>query len=243
MDTATATAALNLMARFERLDSPAIADAQRGMHVMHPRIRSYVPGAVIAGPAFTVKAYAGSMLSVEKAILEAQAGDVIVVNADADLVAGGIWGDIMAAEAKLRAFKAIIIDGAVRDQRGLREVGFPTFAAGSTPRLGTNLQVGHTQVSISCGGVAVSPGDWIFADDDGVVSIPAHMVETILEAAEAIEHRDRDVARRVANGEHLADLMDLHRLIYEPQTTISVMSNFDASSQPPAISSQLRAGH
>jgi len=231
MDTTTATATLDVMTRFERLDSPAIADAQRGMHVMHPRIRSYVPGAVIAGPAFTVRAYAGSMLSVEKAMLEARPGDVIVVDADADLSAGGIWGDIMAAEAKLRAFKAIIIDGAVRDQRGLREVGFPTFAAGSTPRLGTNLQVGHVQVPISCGGVSVSPGDWIFADDDGVVAIPAHMLDVILEAAEAIEHRDREVARRVAYGEHLADLMGLHRLIYSPQETISVMTGTDASGQ------------
>ena len=224
MPTERASVVPDLASRLERLDSPAIADAQRGMHVMHPRIRSFVPGRTVAGPAFTVKAYPGSMMTVQKAMLEARPGDVLVVDAEGDVAAGALWGDIMAEEARRRGFRAAIIDGAARDQRGLREVGFPTFAAGPTPRLGTNLQIGHVQVPISCGGVAVRPGDWVFGDDDGVVVIPAHMVEVIVEAAEVLERRDRDVARRIAAGEYLADILGFHRFIYDAQETISVMS-------------------
>ena len=213
-----------LSERLEQLDSPAIADAQRGMRVVHPGIRSVVPGCTIAGPAFTVRAYPGSMMTVQKAMLEAQPGDVLAVDGDGDLMAGALWGDIMSEEAKRRGFKAVVIDGAARDQRGLRGIGFPTFAAGLTPRLGTNLQIGDVQVPISLGGVAVCPGDWVFGDDDGLVVIPAHMLETIVEAAETIERRDREMARRVANGENLADMLGFHRLIYAAQETVSVMT-------------------
>jgi len=219
-----AYAALQLVHRFEQLDSASIADAQQGMNVMHPRIRSLVSGNLIAGPAFTVRAHLGSMMTVQRALLEAQPGDIIVVSASGDIQAGGLWGGIMAAEAKRRAFKGIVIDGASRDSHDLREIGFPTFAAGVTPRLGTNLQIGLTQVPVSCGGVAVQPGDWIFGDDDGVVAIPSHMVETILEVAEAVKRKEGEVTLRVLAGENMADVLGFHRFIAENQETISVLS-------------------
>lgn len=220
--------------RLEHLDSPAVADAQRGLNVLHPRIKSLAPGRTIAGPAFTVRAYPGSMMSLQKAMLEACSGDVLVVDAEADLTAGALWGDIMAEEAKRRGFKAVVIDGAVRDLRGLLDVGFPTFAAGLTPRLGTNLQVGQVQVPISCGGVAVRPGDWVFGDDDGLVVLPIEQLETIVEAAEAIERRDREMARRVADGESLADMLGFHRFIYGAQESVSVLTRPDEASAPAA---------
>ena len=211
--------------RFECLDSPAIADAQRGMRVLHPRIRSLVPGAVIAGPAFTVRAFPGSLMSVVKGLLEAPAGSVLVVDGDADVTAGAVWGEIIADDARQRGLKGIVIDGAARDRRGLIELKFPTFAAGVNPRLGTNLQIGLTGVPISCGGVPVQPGDWIFGDEDGVVVIAANVLLTVLEAAEAIARRDSEVAARVAAGERLVDLLGWQQYLNgSAQPTISVMS-------------------
>jgi regulator of RNase E activity RraA len=194
------------------------------MRVLHPRIRSLVPGCTIAGPAYTVRTYPGGLMTVMKAMIEAPDGVILVVDADGDVTAGGLWGELMAEEARLRGLKGIVVDGAVRDQRGLRKVGFPTFAAGVSPRLGTNLQIGLTEVPISCGGVPVQMGDWIFGDDDGLVVIPGNILETVLEAAEAVERRDREMAVRVANGERLADALGLHRLIYGEQPVLSVMA-------------------
>ena len=68
-----ALAVQRLVHRYEQLDSPAVADALLGMRVMHPQIRSLVPGQVIVGPAFTVRAYPGSMMTVQKALLEVHA--------------------------------------------------------------------------------------------------------------------------------------------------------------------------
>src|SRR5918912_1484326 len=125
-----APATLTLAERFERLDSPAIADAQRGMRVLHPRLRSLVPGRIIAGPAFTVRAYPGSLMSVMKALVEAPPGVILVVDADGDISAGAVWGEIVADEARQRGLKGIVVDGAARDCRGLRAVGFRLLEAG-----------------------------------------------------------------------------------------------------------------
>src|SRR6185295_10607007 len=135
-----------LAGRFERLNSPAIADAQRGMRVPRPGITSLVPGRVIVGPVFTVRAYPGSLLSVVKGVVQAPPGSILVVDADGDLSAGAIWGELIAEEAHQRGLKGIVLDGAARDRHGLQAVGFPTFALGTTPRLGANTQVGLTGV-------------------------------------------------------------------------------------------------
>src|SRR4051794_26820176 len=80
-----------LVKRDEELNSAARADAQQGMRVMHPRIRSLVHGRTVVGPVFTVRAFPGSMMTVQKAMLEARPGQVLVVDAGGDLLAGGLW--------------------------------------------------------------------------------------------------------------------------------------------------------
>lgn len=217
-----ATTTEALIARLEQVTSAAIADAQRGMRVLHPRVRSVVPGKVVAAPAFTVRALPGSLLSVLKGLLEAPAGTVLVVDAVGDVGAGALWGELVAQEASLRGLRGIIIDGAIRDVRGLQAVGLPTFAAGVTPRLGTNPQVGLTDVVISCGEAPVAPGDWIFGDDDGLVSIAGDVLLTTLEAAEEIERRNREVAAMIAAGERLSHVLGFERYIYADQVNISV---------------------
>jgi regulator of RNase E activity RraA len=219
-----ALADLELISRFERLDTPAVADAQQGRNVLDQRIRTFVPGRVIAGRAFTVQAPAGSMMTLQKALLEAQPGEILVVDAGGDPRAGGIWGELMSLEACQRGLRGLILDGAARDAAGLREVGFPVFAAGSTPRLGTNLQIGLCQIAVSCGGAPVHPGDFVVADDDGVVVVPAQMVDVTLEAAERIRQRDREVAERLVNGERMADILGFHRYIYQAEASVSVLS-------------------
>src|SRR5919205_453462 len=119
-----------LAERLECLDSPALADAQRGMRVFRPRFNSLVPGCRIAGPAYTVRASPGSFITVLKAVIEAPPGVILVVDADGDCSAGAVWGEIVADEARQRGLKGIVLDGAARDSHGLQQVGFPTFAAG-----------------------------------------------------------------------------------------------------------------
>ena len=97
---------------------------------------------------------------------------------------------------------------------GIRELGFPVWARSITPRVGTNRRVGQTQVPVACGDIVVHPGDWIFADDDGVVVVPAANVEKVLAAAETTDAKERKIAERIKAGESTIDILNFRDLVY-----------------------------
>ncbi len=202
-----------LIARLGRLDTAGAADAQQGFGVLDPSIRTVTPGLRVAGPAFTVKCYPGSIITVHKALVEAAPGSLLVVDGEADGRAGALFGELMAREAKDRGFLGIVVDGAVRDCNGLRSLGFPTFASHITPRVGVNRRLGVTNVPVSVGSVVVHPGDYILADDDGVIVIPRSNLATIVDAVEAIEKKERGIAEAIDRHERLADILSFRETI------------------------------
>ena len=208
--------AASLADRFRRLVTPWVSDAQGSFGVMHAEMKSIVPGVIAAGPAFTVLCYPGSIITVHKALAEAKAGDVLVVAGDAD-DRGALLGEIMATACQAIGLAAAVIDGPVRDAAGIRELGFPVWARSVTPRVGTNRRVGRTSVPISCADVVVNPGDWVFADDDGVVVVPLANVETVLAAAEAADAKERTFVERIKAGEPTIDILGFRDVVY-PKT-------------------------
>ena len=203
----------DLIARLGQLDAAGTADAQKGFGVLDPAIRTVTPGLTVAGPAFTVKCYPGSIITVHKALLEAAPGDILVVDGESDGRAGALFGELMGREARDRGFAGIVIDGAVRDRGGLIRLGFPTFARQITPRVGVNRRLGVTQVPVSVGEVVVNPGDYILADDDGVIVIPRADLEAIVDAVEAIETKERGIAAAIDRHERLADILGMRAAI------------------------------
>ena len=77
----------------------------------------------------------------------------------------------------------VVIDAAIRDTLELRELGFPVFAVGANPNGPTKFLPGRINWPISCGGIAVRPGDLIVADADGVVVIEREKAESLLPLA------------------------------------------------------------
>jgi RraA family protein len=203
----------DLAARFRKLVTPWVSDAQGSFGVMHAEIKSRVPGAVAAGPAFTVLCYPGSIITVHKALAEAKAGDMLVVAGDGD-DKGALLGELMSIACKTIGLAGAVIDGPVRDAAAMREIGFPVWARSVTPRVGTNRRVGQTNVPVACADVVVSPGDWVFADDDGVVVVPLANVETVLAAAEAADAKERKIEARIKAGESTIDILSFRDLIY-----------------------------
>jgi 4-hydroxy-4-methyl-2-oxoglutarate aldolase len=182
-----------------------VSDVLGSMGVMQPAIRSMVPGCKLLGRAFTVKAYPGSILTVHKALFEAGAGDVLVVDGEGDSGAGALMGEIMALECQVKGFAGAVIDGAVRDVPGLVEQGFPVFARAATPRVGTNRRLGQTQVSVSCGGVVVRPGELVMGDDNGVVVIPKEREGDLAAALEALQVKEGTLIQGIKEGIYLAE--------------------------------------
>lgn len=207
------TAHTTLAERFRAVRTPWVSDAQASFGVMDAAIKSCVPGAIAAGPAFTVMCYPGSIITVHKALAEVKAGQILVIAGDGD-DRGALLGELMVGACAARGLAGAVVDGAVRDLAEIRASSFPTYARSATPRVGTNRRVGLTQVPVSCGGVAVSPGDWVLADDDGVVIVPAANAESVLSAAEAYPAKEAKIAERIAAGELTIDILGMRDLVY-----------------------------
>lgn len=184
-----------------------VSDVLGSMGVMQPAIRSMVPGGKCLGRAFTVKAYPGSILTVHKALFEAEPGDVIVVDGEGDSRAGALIGEIMALECQTKGLAGIVIDGAVRDVNGLVEQGFPVFARAVTPRVGTNRRLGQTQVPVSCGGIVVHPGNLVFGDDNGVVVIPRDHEDSLAAALDTLLVKEENLMKGIQEGRYLAETL------------------------------------
>jgi RraA family protein len=202
--------------RFRELRTPWISDAQGSVGVMDAAIKSRTPGTVAAGPAFTVRCYPGSIITVHKALAEVHAGDMLIVAGEGD-DRGALLGELMASACKVLGLAGVVIDGAIRDAAEIVDFGLPVYARSVTPRVGSNRRVGQTQVPVACGGVVVQPGDWVLADDDGVVVVPSANTEAILTAAEAFETKEAKIADRINAGELTIDILAMRELVYPPK--------------------------
>ncbi|GEQ78118.1 diguanylate cyclase [Comamonas testosteroni] len=150
-----------------------------------------------AGPAFTVKVRPGDNLFLHKALDIAQPGDVIVVDA-AGALENAILGEMMGRYGASRGIAGIVIDGAVRDRAGLEELPIPVYARGVTPNGPWKSGPGQIGHPIAAGGIAISSGDLVIGDQDGVIVLPRADAQVIIEHAQAHVKTEEKWAQQIA---------------------------------------------
>jgi 4-hydroxy-4-methyl-2-oxoglutarate aldolase len=198
---------VDLVERLLGIDVSALSDADKTLPIVDPAVRAMIPEVRMAGPAFTVVAE-DDHLPVMDALAEAAPGDVLVIAANGGSRA--VFGELFATEARRRGLAGIVADGFCRDLRGLRSIGLPVFARGTTPRAGSTVSRAALGSTITCGGVEVSPGDIVFGDDDGLLVAPVERIEAALDGAELIGRSERAILAAQARGEALHDLTNHH---------------------------------
>lgn len=176
-------------AAFRQLSPCALADVLTRDRVMDIGIRPlWADMPRIAGPAYPVRCAPGDNLMLHAAIHRADAGSVIVVeSADVDYAVAG--GNVCAV-AQRRGIAGFVVDGVIRDLAEVRQNRFPVFARGVIPIPGGKDVLDVLNGPVRCGGVLVSPGDIIVADEEGIVVVPASQAETVLKAAQARAAKD-----------------------------------------------------
>jgi len=117
-------------------------------------------------------------------------------------------GELLANEAARRGLGGIVVDGWVRDRTGL-PAALPLWARGTVPMAGRSDVAPRVGGAIRFGGVRVTPGDLVLADDDGIVIAPRAQLEACLERAAAIEQTEAAVLAAVQRGESLIDMTNL----------------------------------
>ena len=188
----------SLIQRAKGLSTTVLADAMGGAGVMDYRIKPIAPGTKLVGTAITVNIRPGDNLALHKAISYSK-GYVLIADHKMETTSAP-WGDLMTRASLAVGAIGVVISGLVRDVNDLKKLDFPIFAMGTIPNATAKSGPGEINVPISCGGVAVNPGDLIFGDDDGVVVVKPEILETVLDTAEKKMKQEEKRIKEIEEG-------------------------------------------
>jgi regulator of RNase E activity RraA len=124
------------------------------------------------------------------------------------------FGELIALGMKRRRCAGALVDGGIRDIEWIARQRFPVYARYRTPvqSIGrwkvTAWQVPVDMPGATQKGVRVKPGDFVLADADGVVVIPARVSEQVLVEAERLTRKEIRIRRELARGASLEDVLE-----------------------------------
>jgi regulator of RNase E activity RraA len=133
-------------------------------------------------------------------------GQVLVMDARRDATAA-TGGDILMTRLMVRGCAGIVTDGGLRDSQTIEKLDWAAYCGARSAPL--NLVRHHAvdaQVPIGCGGVPVYPGDVVVGDQEGVVVIPAKIVDEVAKEAEAQTEFEDWVEAKVKEGRSIFGL-------------------------------------
>ncbi|MCL6562393.1 MAG: 4-carboxy-4-hydroxy-2-oxoadipate aldolase/oxaloacetate decarboxylase [Firmicutes bacterium] len=199
-------------ARLSQFGVATVSEAQFKTGIMLPRIRPIQQGAAIAGRAVTAVCAPGDNLMVHVALEVIQPGDVLVVGSWAPMP-NGVFGELLATGFKAHGVAGAVLDAGVRDTEAIRRLGFPVWADHISAVGNTKEIPGWVNRAVTVGGVLVQPGDFVVADDDGVVVVPRDSVEEVLARAQARVDKEAGTRQRFERGELSVDFYNLHPVL------------------------------
>lgn len=146
---------------------------ESGVQVTEPGLLNYGGQAQFSGSIATVKTYEDNTL-VRAALEEPGNGRILVVDG------GGsgrcaLLGDRLAELGAANGWAGVVIHGCVRDVRALAATPIGVRALGSTPRRSAKNNAGERDIPVAFKGVTFRPGEYLYADEDGILVSPAEL--------------------------------------------------------------------
>ncbi|WP_366554255.1 RraA family protein [Aquibaculum sediminis] len=202
--------------RLRKLETGIVSDVldEAGVprHSLSPSIKPLQGNGCIAGKILTVRgrkavkgAHAKKVISVDDIERDIDNNTIVLMDTG-QFNEGAALGGFVADEFKKRGCHGIILDGCIRDIEEIRHLGLPLYAAGVTPVNGSRrwqwVEVGET---ISMPGqdgtpLLVNSGDYVIADQDGVVVIPQAHIQQIMEDSEELYEIEGRIRTAMASG-------------------------------------------
>lgn len=194
---------------------PATIGHFRHVGFMDPAVRALLPHRRIAGTAVTIRCYGSDTTIVHYALGKLRPGDVLVMDRAGDMRHAACGGGVAYA-ARAAGCAGIIIDGMATDIAELRDYGVPVWARGLSTVTGKRtFQQGEFCVPISCGGVAVEPGDAVLADENGVLVMKPHEITEAANRAIGMQKAEKVTLSRIDKGERMPDINGTNARIAE----------------------------
>ncbi len=196
--------------RLVRCYSGAVYDAMRELglppSVLPSTIRPMDPTKALAGPVWTCEGRVdpgadadASLLGWTRLLSAAPGGSVVVCQPNDSTIAH--MGELSAEALMIRGVAGYLVDGGCRDTDLIVRRGFPVFARYRTPA----DVVGRWMVEalgepIEIGGVVIRTGDFLLADIDGAVVIPAASADEVIGEAERLMTTESEMRKAIISG-------------------------------------------
>ena len=196
--------------RLEKTYSGAVFDVLRkrgySSQVLPKSIRPLLPDRKLAGPIYPVSGHVEKNLDPHESLLrwteflsKCPADHVIVTQPEDSQHSH--MGELSAETLQFRGIRGYITDGGCRDTEFIRKIRFPVYCRYFTPIDIVGSWCPQTfNEPIQIGEVTLTPGDFVLADFDGIVAIPAALVPEVVEEVEAVLQTESRVRRAILEG-------------------------------------------
>ncbi|UCH27071.1 MAG: RraA family protein [Trueperaceae bacterium] len=199
-----------LAERLEKCYSGAVYDVLRSLgypnQVLPPTIRPLEISTKLAGRVYTVSGYVDKTQGAHETLLgwtallsKAPAGSVVICQPNDSSMAH--MGELSAETLQFRGVRGYIVDGGCRDSAFISGIGFRVFSRYFTPVDVVGRWVADRYGEpITIGEVTISTGDYVMADRDGIVIIPAEMAEDVVTRTEEVLETESLVRKAILEG-------------------------------------------
>ncbi len=138
-----------------------------------------------------------------------QQGDVYVADAYGKIDGGTLIGDNLGNAIHANSGNGVVFDGSARDLGGLEEIeGFNAFVREFHPSIIEEMMLLSINAPARIGQVTVLPGDVVLARREGVIFIPSHLAEQVVEEAEIVMLQDMFGHQRLREGAYTPGQID-----------------------------------
>ncbi len=180
---------------------PATIGHFHDLGFLHRRVRAMAGTRRTAGVAVTVRCEGNDGSILHHALGQLRPGDFLVVDRAGDDVVACLGG-ASALAAQLRGAAGVVVDGCVTDIDELRQIGLPVWACGLSARTTRSSgAAGSFCRPVQCGGVQVSAGDLVLADENGILVMSAHEAQGLAERAIEMQRAEQTTLGRLRAGE------------------------------------------
>ena len=199
----------NLREAFLQCSTSNVSDAMHRKGAMDAGILARQTGKRIAGRAVTVFTADGDWAKTVEAIDVARQDEILVIDQRGGQTA--MWGELASTSCVGKGIAGLVTDGAVRDIDDIRDMEFPVWSRWVVPNAGEPKGHGQIGLEVKCGGQTVRNGDWIIADDMGVVVVPQESAQEIANRSLEVLEKENRLREEIKRGKTLSSVLHLKK--------------------------------
>ncbi|NVN56574.1 RraA family protein [bacterium Scap17] len=158
------------------ISTPDLCDEFPDVQVLEPLFINYGGVESFGGEVVTIKCFEDNSL-VKEAVAEPGAGRVLVVDAGGSMRCA-MLGDMLAEQAAKSGWAGVIMYGCIRDVDEIHATNLGVQALGCYPRPSIKRGEGQRDIPITFAGVTIAPGDYLYADNNGVITAKEALIRT-----------------------------------------------------------------